>query len=72
MCFIILSTNSCLFRSKELVNLKIMCFFVQPLRYGVKVSKKNNVKLANCRVKCKKRFTSCALFKTEISIVSGL
>lgn len=65
--FIILFTNlCCLFRSKELVNSKIMCFFVQPLSYGVKLSKQNNVKLANCRSECKKKVY------TEISIVSGL
>lgn len=48
--FIILTTDLCLSRSKDLVNSKIICFFVQPLRYGVKVSKQNNVKLAYCRV----------------------
>lgn len=71
MWFIILPTNLCLFRSKELVNSKIMCFFVQTLRCGVKLSKQNNVKLANFRVECKRGY-EYVLFKTEISIVSGL
>lgn len=42
-----------------------MSFFVQPLRYGVKVSKENNVKLSNCRVECKKRFSRIPYLKPK-------